>query len=65
MLPPYSQRGIAKESEPLFEEGANSDIKYPDLLGKRFIVTGASSGIGREIARKMLKYGAFLTLIGR
>lgn len=36
-----------------------------DLTGKRILVTGASSGIGRETAILFSKLGASLTLMGR
>ncbi|CAG9316379.1 unnamed protein product [Blepharisma stoltei] len=41
------------------------DLKYPDLQGKTIILTGGSSGIGREAAKILLKSGANLILIGR
>lgn len=33
-------------------------IKFPDLLGKKILVTGASRGIGREIAKSLAAQGA-------
>lgn len=36
-----------------------------DLAGKRVLITGASSGIGAEIGREMIRRGARLTLVAR
>ena len=33
------------------------EIVYPDLMGKRFLVTGASQGIGRTVVKFLLKQG--------
>lgn len=41
------------------------DLKYPDLQGKNIILTGGSSGIGREAAKILLKSGANVILLGR
>jgi hypothetical protein len=41
-------------------------MKYIDFKGKRVVVTGASSGLGREIARVLaLRYGADLVVAAR
>ena len=38
----------------------------PDLLqGKRVLVTGGGTGLGREVAEKYLELGASLYLCGR
>ena len=34
------------------------DIVYPDLAGKRFLVTGTSQGIGQAVAQALLNQGA-------
>ena len=39
-------------------------MKY-DLVGRRCVVTGASSGVGREIARNLAYFGATVVLICR
>lgn len=65
ILPPYAAGGFVKESEPVFDENDYTDIKYRDLIGKRVILTGGSSGIGREVAKKLLQAGAFVILLGR
>lgn len=40
-------------------------IPYSDIQGRRYLVTGASSGIGRVTATLLSKLGARLTLVGR
>jgi NAD(P)-dependent dehydrogenase (short-subunit alcohol dehydrogenase family) len=40
-------------------------MKTYDLQGKTFIITGASSGIGRETAYRLAQDGASLILLGR
>lgn len=65
VLPPYAAKGVLREADPLFDEMDYPDIKYHDLVGKRAIVTGASSGIGRQICKKLLKYGCFVMMVGR
>src|SRR5580704_4366045 len=37
----------------------------PDLAGKRAVVTGANSGLGRELARRLALAGAEVTLAVR
>ncbi len=39
--------------------------KYPDLSGKRILVTGATDGIGKELSRMFAHSGADLLLHGR
>jgi NAD(P)-dependent dehydrogenase (short-subunit alcohol dehydrogenase family) len=41
------------------------DADIPDLAGKTAIVTGASSGIGYEIARQLVAHGAHVVLASR
>ena len=35
------------------------------IVGKHFIVTGGTSGLGLEITKELLKKGAYITLIVR
>lgn len=44
---------------------ATSGARYPDLAGKVFIVTGASSGIGAATARLLAAQGARVALAAR
>jgi NAD(P)-dependent dehydrogenase (short-subunit alcohol dehydrogenase family) len=37
----------------------------PDLRGKRFLITGATSGIGKEAARELVRAGADVTITAR
>ncbi|MBV8162184.1 MAG: SDR family NAD(P)-dependent oxidoreductase, partial [Acidimicrobiia bacterium] len=36
-----------------------------DLSGRRFLITGAASGLGRESARALAAHGASVTLLAR
>jgi len=36
-----------------------------DLTGRRFVITGAASGLGRESARALASHGASVTLLAR
>ncbi len=36
-----------------------------DLSGRRFLITGAASGLGRESARALATRGASVTLVSR
>ena len=47
------------------EETDFKDLEYDDLAGKNYLVTGGSSGIGREVARILLQNGAHVILLGR
>jgi NAD(P)-dependent dehydrogenase (short-subunit alcohol dehydrogenase family) len=38
---------------------------FVDFLGKKVIITGSSSGIGRSVAEELSLYGATLVLVGR
>lgn len=40
-----------------------SDI--PDLTGKKFVITGGTSGIGKEAARELARAGAHVTITAR
>ena len=37
----------------------------PDLSGKRFLITGGTSGIGKEAARELARAGASVTISAR
>jgi len=37
----------------------------PDLVGKRFLITGGTSGIGKEAARELVRAGAQVTITAR
>ena len=37
----------------------------PDLTGKRFLITGGTSGIGKESARELVRAGAQVTITAR
>ena len=37
----------------------------PDLTGKHFLITGATSGIGKEAARELVRAGAHVTITAR
>ena len=64
-LPAYTSQGFNEETKAVFDEYDAIDIKYKDLLGKRILLTGASSGIGRQVARKLLRSGVYLMVLGR
>lgn len=64
-LPAYTSQGFNEETKAVFDEYDAIDIKYKDLLGKRILLTGASSGIGRQVARKLLRSGVYLIVLGR
>ena len=40
---------------------------HPDrpIAGSRIVITGATNGIGKEIARALVRRGALLTLLAR
>jgi NAD(P)-dependent dehydrogenase (short-subunit alcohol dehydrogenase family) len=42
-----------------------SATDIPDLTGKRFLITGATSGIGKEAARELARVGASVTIAAR
>ena len=37
----------------------------PDLAGQHFLITGATSGIGKEAARELVRAGAHVTISAR
>ena len=37
----------------------------PDLTGKHFVITGGTSGIGKEAARELARAGAHVTITAR
>lgn len=56
-----SSRGLPLQ---LIPRGWNaSDL--PDLSGQRFLITGATSGIGKEAARELARVGARVTIAAR
>jgi NAD(P)-dependent dehydrogenase (short-subunit alcohol dehydrogenase family) len=42
-----------------------SATDIPDLTGKKFLITGATSGIGKEAARELARVGASVTIAAR
>lgn len=64
-LPAYTSQGFNEEAKAVFDDYDAIDIKYKDLLGKRILLTGASSGIGKQVARKLLRSGVYLIVLGR
>ena len=40
-------------------------INIPDLSGKKFIITGGTSGLGKETARELIRKGAHVTITAR
>lgn len=44
---------------------ADKSIELPDMTGRTVLVTGASSGIGREAARRLAAAGAIVLVHGR
>src|SRR3954470_17159021 len=53
-------RDLGAGSEP-----GNTIVNPLDLTGRRYLITGASSGIGREIAILLSELGAVTVLTGR
>jgi NAD(P)-dependent dehydrogenase (short-subunit alcohol dehydrogenase family) len=39
--------------------------QIPDLTGKRILITGGTSGIGKEAARELVRAGAYVTITAR
>ena len=54
---------MKKEGSIIF--GSGSMKEYPDLSGKKIMVTGATDGIGKELSRMFAFSGASLILHGR
>jgi NAD(P)-dependent dehydrogenase (short-subunit alcohol dehydrogenase family) len=44
---------------------ADEVLEGLDLTGRRFVITGAASGLGRESARALASHGASVTLLAR
>jgi NAD(P)-dependent dehydrogenase (short-subunit alcohol dehydrogenase family) len=42
-----------------------SATNLPDLSGKKFLITGGTSGIGKEAARELIRAGAHVTITAR
>ncbi len=40
-------------------------MNFDDLKGKRYLVTGATSGIGARISEELLRLGAYVVLVSR
>jgi NAD(P)-dependent dehydrogenase (short-subunit alcohol dehydrogenase family) len=51
-------------ANPVIEEGWTSSF-MPDLSGKRFLITGGTSGLGLEAARALVAKGAHVTITAR
>jgi NAD(P)-dependent dehydrogenase (short-subunit alcohol dehydrogenase family) len=51
-------------SIPMIPQGWNSS-DIGDLPGKKFLITGGTSGIGKEAARELIRAGAHVTITAR
>lgn len=56
----YAYISLLTSSEPVISES-----EYPSLTGKKWLVTGATGGIGFELVRILLRLGAEVWLVGR
>jgi shikimate 5-dehydrogenase len=56
--------GNTEDIEALLANREYSDVKF-NFANKNFIMTGASSGIGRAVAKKLMRNGANVAVLGR
>ena len=52
---------------PRYDRNTTTDqvLEGVDLSGRRFVITGASSGLGEESARALASKGATVTMLAR
>src|SRR6476646_6770796 len=50
-----------------FDKSTTTDevLEGIDLTGRRFVITGAATGLGRESARALASHGATVTVLAR
>lgn len=56
----YAYISLLTSSEPVIKES-----EYPELTGLKWLVTGATGGIGYEVVKILLRQGAEVWLVGR